>query len=86
MTDPNQDLDDRLKQLAEDTVDRLNADAIEGGGAPAMLTSYVLIVEGNGWDENNDPISRSTTVTLGSPSQVKGLLIDALDYERGRQD
>lgn len=82
MTDPNKDLDDRLKKLAEDTVDRLNADS--DGGAPAMLTSYVLIVEGNGWDENDNPVSRSVTVTQGSPSQVKGLLVDALDYERAR--
>jgi hypothetical protein len=84
MTDPNKDLDDRLKKLAEDTIDRLNADALDTG-APVMLTSYVFIVEGNGWDDHGDPVSRGVTVSQGSSSQVKGLLVDSLDYERDRE-
>lgn len=82
MTEPNQDLDDRLKKLAEDTIDRLNADALDPDGSPAMLTSYVLIVEGNGWDAAGDPITRSISVSHGSTSQVKGLLVDELDHLR----
>lgn len=82
MTDPNQDLDDRLKKLAEDTIDRLNADALDSGGAPVMLTSYVLIIEGNGWDSEGYPVSRGITASQGSSSQVKGLLVDELDHLR----
>lgn len=83
MSEPNEDLDQRLKVLAEDTVDRLNTDAPDPAG-PVMLTSYVLIVEGNGWREDGTPVSRSVTVSHGSVSQVKGLLVDALDDIRGQ--
>jgi hypothetical protein len=82
MTDPNQDLDDRLKKLAEDTIDRLNADALDPDGSPAMLTSYVLIVEGNGWDKAGEPVTRGIMVSHGSTSQIKGLLVDELDNLR----
>lgn len=74
MTDPNQDLDDRLKKLAEDTIDRLNRDALDSDGSPAMLTSYILIVEGNGWDQAGNPITRGLTASQGSRSQLVGLL------------
>lgn len=76
----NKDLDDRLKQLAEDTIDRLNADDPDPGRA--MLTSYILIVEGNGIDSNGDPLSRNVSVASGSTSQIKGLLVDELDAMR----
>ena len=83
--EPNADLDDRLKKLAEDTIDRLNADALDGDGAPVMLTSYVLIVEGNGWDTDGHPVSRGIRVSQGSSSQVKGLLVDELDQMRAEE-
>lgn len=75
------DLSQRLRQLAEDTIDQLNADALDGG-APVMLTSYVLVVEGNGWDTDGNPVSRGADVSMGSISQVKGLLVDTLDNLR----
>lgn len=84
MTDPNQDLADRLQQLAEDTVDRLNADARDAVGTPAVLTSYVLIVEGNGLDDDGQPVTRGMVASQGSSSQVKGLLADTLDDLRYR--
>lgn len=77
----NTDLDERLRKLAEDTIDRLNADALDGA-APVMLTSYVLIVEGNGWNADGDPVTRGVDVSHGSVSQVKGLLVDTLDGMR----
>lgn len=76
----DQKLEHLLQELAEQIMDRLNADAPEEtAAAPAMLTSYVLVLEGNGWTPEGEPISRSTAMSLGSSSQVKGLLVEALD-------
>lgn len=80
-----QELDDRLKKLAEDTIDALNRDALDDDPAPAMLTSYVLIVEGNGYKTDGNPITRGVIVSHGSVSQVKGLLVDTLDDIRNQE-
>lgn len=80
-----QELDDRLKKLAEDTIDALNRDALDEDPAPAMLTSYVLIVEGNGYKADGNPITRGVIVSHGSVSQVKGLLVDTLDDIRNQE-
>lgn len=85
MTKNNDELDNRLHKLAEDTVDALNRDALDDEAAPAMLTSYVLVVEGNGYKANGVPITRSIIVSHGSVTQVKGLLVDTLDDIRNQE-
>ena len=72
----------RRVRLDRANIDRLNADALDGDGAPVMLTSYVLIIEGNGWDSEGYPVSRGTTASQGSSSQIKGLLVEELDNLR----
>lgn len=81
--DPNRDLSERLEQLAEHTIDRLNRDAPDQS-SPVILTSYVLIVEGNGYTPDGDPVTRSVSVPHGSSSQIKGLLVETLDDIRAQ--
>lgn len=76
MTEP--DLDQRLHELAEAVIDEVNRDA-ETPDAPVMLTSYVLIVEGNGWTPDGERVTRGFRDYRGSLSQTKGLLLDTLD-------
>lgn len=72
------DLDTRIRNLVEAIVDEVNRDA-ETPDAPVMLSSYVLVVEGNGWTPDGNRITRGYHDYSGSLSQVKGLLIDTLD-------
>lgn len=75
---PEPELEHLLQEFAEKVMDHLNTEA-ETADAPAMLTSYVFTLEGNGWTADGEPISRSTMMSLGSSSQVKGLLVETLD-------
>lgn len=72
------ELDEKVRALAEAIIDDCNRDATTVD-APVMLSSFVLLVEGNGWTTGGDRITREYRTYHGSLSQAKGLLIDTLD-------
>lgn len=78
-------IDDRLQELAEAWIDELNTEHAHADGT-VMLTSFVLLVEGNGYTPDGVPLTRVARSPHGSPSQVKGLLLDALDHYRREDD
>lgn len=75
------DLEGRLRELAEAWIDALNSEHAHAEGT-VMLTSFVFLVEGNGYTPEGVPLTRVARSPEGSPSQVKGLLLDALDHYR----
>lgn len=80
----SEDLNKRIEELAEAIIDQVNRDAAHEN-APVMLTTFVLLVEGNGVDPNGERVTRGQRTYEGSYSQVKGLLVDTLDDLRSQE-